>query len=118
MIQTDVSELKFYKYCTDVPCTYTIYSLVNLKNGKRYIGRTHYPRQRIQQHFWDLKSHKHSNILLNNESYDKFGFEILEEGILFTDRTDKERDYIIKYKTYDEQFGYNAKDPCLKGKKY
>jgi hypothetical protein len=111
-IRTDISELgKIELYYRRE--TYFIYSIVNLDNGKRYIGRTKNPRQRIYQHFADLKRHKHSNSLLNKDSDCRFGYEILEENVPFSQRTNKEREYMLRYQTYKEEYGYNAKDRCL-----
>ena len=117
MISTDVKELKKTNH-SNYERGYTIYSLVNLDNKKRYIGRTKNPRERITQHFVDLKGGKHPNKALNKDCKCKFGYEILEEGIKFIDRTDKERQYILWYKTYDENYGYNLTDPCLKGSSF
>ena len=113
MIKTDVEELKTRDY-TILFAPYTIYSLVNLDNGKRYIGRTQNPKERLKQHFRDIKSHKHPNKLLNKDSDCQFAFEILEEGITFAYRTKKERKYILLHRTYDKNLGYNTVDPCLK----
>lgn len=110
MIKTDISELKDHK---PVYGEYAIYSLVNLDNGKRYIGRTKNLSQRIGQHLGTLKSHKHQNPLINADSNCKFGYEILEEGIPYERRKEKEREYIERYKTYQPQYGYNSKDHCV-----
>lgn len=91
---------------------YTIYSLVNLENGKRYIGRTNHPQKRLKSHFSLLKHHRHPNPLLNKDSVCPFGFEILEDGATF----DREKAFILKFKTYDTDYGYNANDPCVKGR--
>ena len=114
MYRAEISELKGGAYYSDKLSTYTIYSLVNLDNCKRYIGRTRNPKERIKQHFVDIRRHKHSNKLLNEESRCRFSFEILEEGIPFIERTNKERTYILLHRTYDEGFGYNVNDPCIK----
>ena len=108
MIKTDVSELRNDEYPA-----YTIYSLVNLKNQKRYIGRTKNPRQRIKQHFAGLKSHHHPNALLNEDANCDFGYEILETSVPIHLGKKKERDYITRYKTYEKEYGYNAKDHCV-----
>ena len=113
MISTDVKQLKKTNY-RDHERGYTIYSLINLDNNKRYIGRTKNQRERIQQHFYDLKGGRHSNKSLNKDCMSKFGYEILETNIMFADRTNKERQYIIWYRTYDERYGYNLNDPCMK----
>ena len=114
MILTDPNVLEGGSRYDDTLKHYVIYSLVNLDNGKRYIGRTRNPKTRIKQHFVDLRAKKHSNPFINKDCDSHFGFEILEENITFDDRTDKERYYILLYKTYDEDYGYNVKDPCVR----
>lgn len=113
MIETDYHILQGGGYGDKLPYT-VIYSLVNLDNGKRYIGRTQNPKHRISIHMAAIKGKYHQNRLIREDSGCRFGFEILEEGVSFIDRTDKEREYIIKYKTYDERYGYNGNDPCVK----
>ena len=93
---------------------YTIYSLINLDNGKRYIGRTRNPRQRIKTHLQGIKSGKHINRLINADANCRFTFEILEERVEPEKRVDTEISYMVKYRTYDERFGYNANDPIVK----
>ena len=112
-VKTDVNEIKETNF-RDYERGYTIYSLVNLDNGKRYIGRTKNPKGRIKQHFSELKRGNHSNKAINKDCKCRFGFEILEEHIPFLKRTDKERQYMIWYRTYDEKYGYNVDDPCMK----
>ena len=114
MIRKDTSELKGGDNHSDIQNTLTIYSIVNLDNGKRYIGRTKNPKQRIRHHFYGIKTHTHPNPLLNKESNSEFGYEILEEGISIDQGYDKELHYMMLYKTYEEEFGYNAKDKALK----
>lgn len=113
LIQTDITEIEKTDYW-DYERGYTIYSLVNLDNGKRYIGRTKNLRERLHQHFLDLNIGKHKNKALNKDCKCRFGFEILERKVSFVQRTDKERQYMIWYRTYDERYGYNLNDPCLK----
>ena len=114
MIKTDVSELKGGPKYGDALLLDTAYAIVNLDNGKRYIGMTRNPKMRIKAHFSGLKNHHHPNKRLRKESNCRFGYEILEEEIAFRDRAKKEREYMLKFKTYDERYGYNSKkDPCL-----
>lgn len=108
MISTDITELQSGEYPA-----YTIYSLVNLKNQKRYIGRSKNPRQRIKQHFINLKSHNHPNKLINADSDCEFGYEILETSVPIAFGKKKEREYIERFKTYESEYGYNGKDHCV-----
>lgn len=94
---------------------YSIYSLVNAKNGKRYVGRTQNPKSRIKTHLCLLKSGKHPNELLNHDAGQQFDFEILQNGILDADEAKRqERYYMLKFKTYDSEFGYNCNDPMMR----
>lgn len=108
MIQTDIKQIENRRFCyqrTD----FFIYSLVNLENGKRYIGRSKNPRKRIVEHLNAIKNRRHSNKLLNKDWNCCFGFEILEKGVSYDDRS-KEKEYMMLYKTYDENYGYNKVD--------
>ena len=113
MIETDYHLLPGRERGDDLLPYAVIYSLVNLENGKRYIGRTCNPKKRIYAHFNQLKKHSHKNKLLNQDSNCKFGFEILEEGIHWRNQEDKELEWMAKFKTYDERYGYNAHDPLF-----
>lgn len=95
-------------------CYYSIYSLVNTENGKRYIGRTQNPKSRIRTHLCQLKTGNHPNELLNQDSGQHFDFVILKDGILDSDEAKRmERFYMVRFKTYDPQFGYNGNDRML-----
>ena len=112
MVKTDISELKERDYYAELG-DYVIYSIINLTNQKRYIGRTRNPKRRIAQHFIGIKKHKHPNPLVNNESNSDFGYEILETGIPKEQGKEKERFYIQEFKTYEDDYGYNGKDHCV-----
>lgn len=84
-----------------------IYSVTNLRNGKRYIGKTINPKKRAIQHFSQINRRTHSNITDFEDDYD---FEILADKIRFENSVDSEIFYMKKYKTYNPGFGYNTKD--------
>lgn len=96
---------------------YTIYAIRCRENNRLYIGRTSNLDNRIQAHFSELKRKKHSSKLMieDFEKYGKDNFEIyiLEENVPYTERK-KEFEYMRKYNTFDEKYGYNRGD---KGKK-
>ena len=108
MIKTDYHELPRV-----TKPTYMIYSLINLDNGKRYIGRTHSPRGRMMNHFNSIKKHEHVNEFLNQDSDCRFGYEILEENVTKKNAKEREVYYMIHFKTYDQKFGYNVSDPMM-----
>lgn len=99
---------------TDLVTGYTIYSLINLDNGKRYIGRTTNPRSRILCHMNGIKSGKHPNKMICDDRKCQFGFEILEDHIIYSESGKKEREYMVKYRTYLKEFGYNCNDNLVK----
>jgi group I intron endonuclease len=91
-----------------------IYSLVNLDNGKRYVGRSQSVRERIKNHLYEINRHKHPNKEINADSNCKFAFELLEENVPREKRTERELYWILYYKSNDSRYGYNAKDPMFK----
>ncbi len=44
------------------------------------------------------------------EKADGYEFEILEDKIKFEERAAKERSYMVKFRTYNPNFGYNTND--------
>jgi len=84
-----------------------------------YIGRTSNINNRIQTHFSELKRKKHSNksMIEDFEKYGKENFEvyILEENIPYQERS-KEYEYMRKYNTFEEKYGYNRGDRNKKNK--
>lgn len=116
MVETDYLNAPNRKYAYERE-RFFVYSIVNLDNGKRYIGRTKNPRQRIMSHFAALKSHRHPNKQMNEDSKKgcRFGYEILESGISYEERS-KECEIMLRFKTNDERYGYNFKDPYFRGR--
>ena len=93
-----------------------IYMIENLVNHRKYIGRTSRFQNRIKLHKNNLIANRHPNKLLqedfNNYGIGNFIFAILEQKESFG-RTNAERDWILKLKTYDIRYGYNQKDPIV-----
>ena len=94
-----------------------IYSICNLQNGKKYVGKTGNIKYRKKLHFNALKANRHPNKYMqedfNRYGIDSFSFCILETTENSFGRTYKERDWMVKLKTYDFNFGYNCNDPCF-----
>jgi group I intron endonuclease len=87
-----------------------VYQIVNLINGKRYIGSSKNIKSRWKEHLDKLNKNKHYNIHLKN-SWNKYGkenfkFEIIEE-CLENDLADKEQYWIDYYRSYERNYGYN-----------
>lgn len=89
---------------------YTVYSLINKKSRKRYIGLTKNPKKRISSHFYALNSGRHINENMQNDFEYGFEYEIIETDIPWSSAREKELFYMKKYKTYDSRFGYNEYD--------
>lgn len=87
-----------------------IYSILNKKNLKRYIGMSNDLYSRISHHKGQLREGKHYNTYLqrawNKYGEENFVFEILE----ICDEKSLpalEIDYISKYKSFEKDKGYN-----------
>lgn len=94
-----------------------IYLITNKQNSKVYVGRTCKFEYRKKLHINNLKANRHPNLLLQND-FNKFGesafeFEIIEKSDTGFGNTYIEREWMIKLKTYNQEFGYNYKDPCF-----
>ena len=92
-----------------------IYQIINLVNGKRYIGSSKDLYYRLSKHIWDLNRNSHVNNHLQN-SWSKYGKDSFEVTILDTiTETTKEqldRHLMVLEKTYIEYYdsfnnGYN-----------
>lgn len=88
-----------------------IYSILNIKTNKIYIGSSINLKSREYKHFWMLSNNRHDNLHLQ-KSYNKYGkecfifniLELCEPNIL----ADKENFYIKKYNSNNSDFGYNS----------
>lgn len=87
-----------------------IYQIINLKNGKRYVGKSKNLYRRKYQHLGELNSNKHNNKYLQN-SYNKYGSNnFLFEVIEFCDinnLSNREYYWINHYQSYNRDKGYN-----------
>jgi group I intron endonuclease len=89
-----------------------IYALINLENGKCYIGKTMNLNQRITQHLGKLKTGQHENKAMQ-EDYNQdsiFKVVVLEEfksNISSRELDNAETLYIGLYQAYKEEHGYN-----------
>lgn len=97
-----------------------IYKILNIKNGKFYIGSSTNLRKRLYEHFRELNLGIHTNKHLQNawNKYGKEGFkfkiiEIIKDTKNFTNEKlrDLETDYIQKTQCFKPEIGYN----CIPG---
>lgn len=76
-------------------------------NGRAYIGIT---KQDLERR-WRSGTHYDYNrrffLAIVKYGWDNFKHEILESGLTYEEAKQKETEYIEKYKTSDECFGYN-----------
>ena len=90
-----------------------IYCIVNIVNGKRYVGQSVDIELRKRGHFSHLKCGIHDNSYLqasfNKHGIDSFEFRVLEEVPI--DMLDiRERAWINYYQSNLRRFGYNIED--------
>ena len=87
-----------------------IYIIENIRNNKKYVGKTKSLIERKRSHFNKLKSNKHVNIFLQS-SFNKYGIDsfIFYEIESCNDNIINEREiYWIEYfNTLNDNFGYN-----------
>lgn len=91
--------------------SFSIYCIINITNGKVYVGKALNVEKRFKQHITELTNNKHSNKHLQG-SWNKYGinnfrFEILENTYIEEDLNNKEKYWILHFKSYDNKFGYN-----------
>lgn len=85
--------------------------IINLKNGKKYIGSTTNFNRRKIKHFCMLKGKWHHSIRLQNSwnknSPEDYKFIIIEKVENNDILLQREQYYLDYFKSYDKKFGYN-----------
>lgn len=89
--------------------TYSIYRIVNFRNGKMYIGQTLDLKRRKTNHWNKLRSGKHHSSALQN-AYNKWGesafyLEVLEKGLSENEVDAREIYWINSFDSF--RHGYN-----------
>lgn len=88
-----------------------VYKLINLVNGKIYVGSTKDLYERKWQHFNDLKRNKHYNTYLQNSwnkyKEENFKFEVIEYIEDINLLLEREQYWINFYNVIDKKYGYN-----------
>lgn len=88
-----------------------IYQIVNLIDGKKYVGSSNNLYKRKSSHFYNLKNNKHRNCHLQNAfnkyGEDNFSFEVIEFVNTIEELLPREQYYIELYQVCDKNKGYN-----------
>jgi group I intron endonuclease len=88
-----------------------IYKIINIINGKFYIGSSEHLERRKKEHFRELKSNRHSNKKLqhayNKYGADSFNFEIIEYVKDIDSLFNIEQKWLDELRPYDRGVGYN-----------
>lgn len=88
-----------------------IYAIINLKNGKKYIGSTTNFSRRKVKHLYLLNKGEHHSLSLqhswNKNISNDYVFHVIEKLSENEDMYIKEQYYLDLYKTYDKKYGYN-----------
>lgn len=95
--------------------TYYTYKIINLINGKIYIGKTDNIQKRWNAHKSaarkkDPKDYAHVHRAMNKYGFDNFIIEKIEEFDLEIDALNSEINLITKFKTKNRNIGYNLTD--------
>jgi group I intron endonuclease len=88
-----------------------IYAIVNLVDGKQYVGSSMNIKKRSRDHLWFLRNDRHPNPYLQN-AFNKYGessfeFRILEEVVSEEELLAAEQYWLDYTQCYDREHGYN-----------
>lgn len=94
-----------------------VYTIKNILDGKMYIGSSTNIARRKRQHLNSLLKNEHHSIHLqrawNKYGKDNFVFEILDGNATKENLREKEKEWILHYKTLDREFGYNISESTV-----
>ena len=92
-----------------------VYVLTHIFTGKKYVGKTIEPEERVLTHMSALSRGIHINKAMQAD-FDKYHgdyrFSIVEE-VMGPKVYDAEKKWMRKLRTYDERYGYNFNDPGM-----
>jgi hypothetical protein len=98
------SDTNLYQH---LPSNSGVYLIQNLCNNKVYVGSGDNIKRRVRDHFGDLRRNSHYIESLQNDWNESHKFKsfVLQ---LNEDYTDLEKLYILKFKSYIPESGYNT----------
>jgi group I intron endonuclease len=89
-----------------------VYKIVNIIDGKVYIGGTRHLYRRKQYHWSMLRGNVHQNKKLqtawNIYGQSAFRFEVIQTLGYESEIKEVEQKYLDEYKSYNPQYGYNS----------
>ena len=85
--------------------TYCVYVHANKSNGKRYVGVAKNVKKRWASNYETCPFFYHA---LQKYGWDGFTHYILFDGLTLEQADELEREYILKYKTQNNNYGYNV----------
>ena len=93
-----------------------IYVLVNLRDGKRYVGQTNKSKNRFLQYRRDEFSNNHITNAVKKCGKENFAVQIVSRALDQNDLDKREIFYIKKWNTTDSKKGYNKQEGGQGGK--
>lgn len=100
--------------CDNTKCAFALYMLLNKINGKKYIGITSKTLEERWQNGTGYRGCRKMNCAIEKYGWDNFYHIVLYRGLSKDQAYLLEKEYIRKYKTRDDNYGYNI---CVGGDK-
>lgn len=88
-----------------------VYKITCLINNKVYIGKSKHILKRWKEHESGTDASRKLRDAVENHGLDNFSFEVIEENYDEKECGELELEYILKYRSYNPKYGYNATIP-------
>lgn len=86
---------------------YCLYCHTNKINGKKYFGITGTSVKKRWMNGGGYKSSRHFHFAIQKYGWDNFEHVVLLSGLSKEEACEKEKEYIKRFKTNDDKYGYN-----------